>query len=120
MALDRPEDRPGDRHDESPLTNSLGLPGAPAQTRVVAAMSGGVDSSVVAAMLSREGYALPDPTRMQDGTETPRVMVSPDSQQSGPMILGGLQLQGGMGQQQEGEDEHEVRARWGGREREGG
>lgn len=56
MALDRPEDRPGDRHDESPLTNSLGLPGAPAQTRVVAAMSGGVDSSVVAAMLSREGY----------------------------------------------------------------
>jgi len=36
--------------------NSLYLPGPPAQTRVVVAMSGGVDSSVVAAMLAREGY----------------------------------------------------------------
>ncbi len=36
--------------------NSLYFPGPPAQTRVVVAMSGGVDSSVVAAMLAREGY----------------------------------------------------------------
>ncbi len=36
--------------------NSLGLPKAPAETRVVVAMSGGVDSSVVAAMLAEEGY----------------------------------------------------------------
>jgi tRNA-specific 2-thiouridylase len=36
--------------------NSLGLPKAPADTRVVVAMSGGVDSSVVAAQLAREGY----------------------------------------------------------------
>jgi tRNA-specific 2-thiouridylase len=41
--------------DEIP-SNSLGLPRPPARTRVVAAMSGGVDSSVVAAMLAREGY----------------------------------------------------------------
>ncbi|HUF57445.1 MAG TPA: tRNA 2-thiouridine(34) synthase MnmA [Thermohalobaculum sp.] len=37
-------------------TNSLGFPRAPARTRVVVAMSGGVDSSVVAARLAREGY----------------------------------------------------------------
>jgi tRNA-specific 2-thiouridylase len=36
--------------------NSLGFAKPPSQTRVVAAMSGGVDSSVVAAMLAREGF----------------------------------------------------------------
>ena len=36
--------------------NSLGLPGAPKDTRVVVAMSGGVDSSVVAGILAKEGY----------------------------------------------------------------
>ncbi len=36
--------------------NSLGLPKPAAQTRVLVAMSGGVDSSVVAAMLAEEGY----------------------------------------------------------------
>jgi tRNA-uridine 2-sulfurtransferase len=36
--------------------NSLGLAKAPRDTRVVVAMSGGVDSSVVAALLADEGY----------------------------------------------------------------
>jgi len=36
--------------------NSLGFDKSPSETRVVAAMSGGVDSSVVAAMLAAEGY----------------------------------------------------------------
>ena len=41
--------------DTQPL-NSLGFAKAPADTRVVVAMSGGVDSSVVAAVLADEGY----------------------------------------------------------------
>ena len=40
---------------DQPL-NSLGFAKLPSQTRVVVAMSGGVDSSVVAAQLAEEGY----------------------------------------------------------------
>ncbi|MEO1067096.1 MAG: tRNA 2-thiouridine(34) synthase MnmA [Pseudomonadota bacterium] len=38
------------------MLNSLGLPKRPEETRVVVAMSGGVDSSVVAGMMREEGY----------------------------------------------------------------
>lgn len=42
--------------DRAPTLNSLGFAKPPSETRVVVAMSGGVDSSVVAAELKAEGY----------------------------------------------------------------
>ncbi|SFP48235.1 tRNA 2-thiouridine(34) synthase MnmA [Tranquillimonas alkanivorans] len=42
--------------DSTQKLNSLGFAKPPAETRVVVAMSGGVDSSVVAAQLAEEGY----------------------------------------------------------------
>lgn len=55
------------------MLNSLDLPKAPAETRVVVAMSGGVDSSVTAAILKDEGYDVVGITlQLYDGGATPK------------------------------------------------
>ena len=47
---------PGKDHGRMAMLNSLDIEGKPSDTRVVVAMSGGVNSSVTAALLSEAGY----------------------------------------------------------------
>jgi tRNA-specific 2-thiouridylase len=57
-----------------PPMNDLDLPKAPADTRVVVAMSGGVDSSVVAALLAAAGLRC---RRRHDAALRPRRGAAP-------------------------------------------
>ncbi len=56
------------------MINSLGLNKTPSQTRVVVAMSGGVDSSVVAAQLKKEGYEVIGITMQLYSDESPNAI----------------------------------------------
>ena len=55
------------------MINSLGIKKSPKDTKIVVAMSGGVDSSVVAGLMKEEGYNVTGITlKLYDDTKTSR------------------------------------------------
>ncbi len=55
------------------MINSLGIKKAPKDTKVVVAMSGGVDSSVVAGLMKDEGYNVTGITlKLYDDAKKPK------------------------------------------------